>query len=122
MYLPSTLTFQARDYAGSCDTVASPEPARTPAAPRATPAWHFTRCGNFRNALHHAQIAERFRRLARVGCHKIVKCSSISITSARLLPFNFIVINEADAWLMAHPCPLNLMSSKPPFASNFAAR
>jgi hypothetical protein len=48
--------------------------------------------------------------------------SAISAASARLFPFNFMVIIEAEAWLMAQPCPLNLISCKWPSAPNCTPR
>ena len=42
---------------------------------------------------------------------EILKALPKAEASSRVLPFNFIVIIEAEAWLMAQPWPLNLISA-----------
>ena len=76
LYAVRVCDVRARDYAGSVETVASPEPCSNACCTaRQASMAHLTRCGNFRTPLHHAQIAERFRRVTRFFCHKIVKCA-----------------------------------------------
>src|SRR5204862_336204 len=62
------------------------------------------------------------KQLDQIGGWKSPNARNISVASARLFPFSFIVIKEAEAWLMAQPCPVNLISCKPPSVSNFTPR
>ena len=72
-----------------------------------------TRCGNFRTPFIKPKIPEVSGLLRSFASHQIVKgIGDISVASSRLFPFSFIVIIEAEAWLMAQPCPVNLMSCK----------
>src|SRR6266567_6121016 len=110
-------------YAGSVETMASPTPcSRACSTARQASMAHLTRSGKLRTHLITRRSPSFFGASFVSFVTKSWNAWSISSTSSRLLPFNFIVINDADAWLIAQPRPVNLMSCKPPLVSNFTAR
>ena len=96
--------------------------ARTPVAPRARPAWRTSLAAGIfgppASRADHLMSSEL--RSCRLSQDREMLGAFPSLPR-RLLPFSFIVIIEAEAWLMAQPCPLNLISSRVPFASEIDA-
>ncbi len=83
---------------------------------------HLTRCGNFRTPRSRRRSPKVGAPSSPLPATRSWKARSISSAAARDFPFSFIVIMEAEAWLMAQPWPLNLISAKLPSGPNFTPR